>query len=57
MNGKLEMEFFLYKKISHSGTTAEEQAAIDQWLEYRVAQVDKSLQEKDVSTVLRVSLC
>uniref|UniRef100_K1QFX0 Eukaryotic translation elongation factor 1 epsilon-1 n=1 Tax=Magallana gigas TaxID=29159 RepID=K1QFX0_MAGGI len=35
------------------GTTAEERAAIDQWLEYRVVQVDRSLQEKDVSTVLR----
>lgn len=35
------------------GTTAEERAAIDQWLEYRVVQVDRSLQEKDVSSVLR----
>ncbi|XP_048763078.2 eukaryotic translation elongation factor 1 epsilon-1-like isoform X2 [Ostrea edulis] len=35
------------------GTTPEERAAIDQWLEYRVTQVDKSHQDKDVSTVLK----
>nr|XP_022318662.1 eukaryotic translation elongation factor 1 epsilon-1-like [Crassostrea virginica] len=35
------------------GTSTEERAAIDQWLEYRVTQVDKSLQEKDVTNVLK----
>ncbi|XP_062568110.1 eukaryotic translation elongation factor 1 epsilon-1-like [Saccostrea cucullata] len=35
------------------GRSPEERAAIDQWLEYRVTQVDKSLHDKDITTVLK----
>ena len=43
------------KKEQLLGSTAEEKAVVQQWLEYRVTQVDRCSSKEDTRTILKVS--
>lgn len=42
------------KKDQLLGSTAEEKAVVQQWLEYRVTQVDGGSSKEDTTTILKV---
>lgn len=47
---------FSYLYLNISGEEPTEKAVVDQWLEYKVCNVDRCSSDKDTETVLKVCL-
>ncbi|XP_060077449.1 eukaryotic translation elongation factor 1 epsilon-1-like [Ylistrum balloti] len=55
--GLVTVAKYLTRSSQHAdallGATQEDKAAVDQWLEYRVTHIDRSTQDKDVTSCLK----